>query len=315
MKRLNELDRAFGSAPPEIGHAVEAAFMRGEMEMKKRHKWAVSLGAAAAVVALLAVGFANERATPDNSVVAPISTPEPQEPVDFPVYYTAQGRYYHGFDSCMGMVGATQHTVQEAEDAEKLACPVCQPGRYPEDYELFLSALGMEIGDLYPGYAYAYMDNDAGAWVLARMQPDGEDAPALEIGCADTENGRALNIDLTPEGAWENLLDKASNPVASMCGADYAALTRSLGLDCPGLDGARGYNMALMFDDSGALTELRLTLAAGDNYYTPVWRRDGEAFKLALTDFAQGSEPIDLEFTMRTEEDEGSPVPDFPEAD
>lgn len=53
-EELSRLDRAFTQAPPELAASVEAAFVRGEMAVKQRHK----ILTAVSVAAVLAVMFA-----------------------------------------------------------------------------------------------------------------------------------------------------------------------------------------------------------------------------------------------------------------
>lgn len=51
---------------------------------------------------------------------------EQYHPVAFPsVYYTANGRYYHSDQNCIGMMNAQAHTRSEAEESDKLGCPWC----------------------------------------------------------------------------------------------------------------------------------------------------------------------------------------------
>lgn len=50
------------------------------------------------------------------------------------VYYTVNGKYYHASDSCSGMRFAEMHTLADALAAGKQPCPVCLPGREPEQF-------------------------------------------------------------------------------------------------------------------------------------------------------------------------------------
>lgn len=70
---IKRLDRAFSEAPSELSEAIEQAFKRGEMEMKKRHKLMTTLSIAAGIaVAFAAMGLAAgrlTRITPDRLAV------------------------------------------------------------------------------------------------------------------------------------------------------------------------------------------------------------------------------------------------------
>lgn len=271
MKKLN---RAFGNTPPEIGYAIEAAFARGEIKMKRRHKWKLALTAAACLAAFLAAAFAVSdpaRTTPDNIVTAPVSEDAVER-----VFYTEQGSYYHGYDNCQGMAGAAEHTLAEAVDAGKRRCPVCQPGEAPEHYDLFQAALGMAFDDLYPGYTYRYTNGTY--WVLGR--PSGDETTERSVYCEASEHGAVLTIDLSPEGTWERLLNLAINPVAAMCGADYAAIAEANGQDFPGLDAARGEELTLTYDEAGDLTALLLVLDSDATIYNCFWEKNGNGFDL-----------------------------------
>lgn len=145
MKRddgFKRLDRAFTQAPPELHDQVELAFLRGESAMKKRHKLAVMLSAAAAFAVLcaalaLAAGTL-VRPCPDNvavrggsnegsseSAVKRANTTESDQ-VEAPVYYyTEEGQFYHADAHCSGMMNAREHSLADALHSGKQPCPVC----------------------------------------------------------------------------------------------------------------------------------------------------------------------------------------------
>lgn len=66
---------------------------------------------------------------------------------------TKNGKYYHSEEHCSGMQNAVSGLVEEARSKGKMRCPVCMKTT-PENYDLFTTAFGQEIEDLYPGYIY-----------------------------------------------------------------------------------------------------------------------------------------------------------------
>lgn len=61
---------------------------------------------------------------------SPVPTPTPvPTPVVHIVWYRPDSTYYHAVSNCQGMANATRHTLGEAIDDNKLACPVCNPPR------------------------------------------------------------------------------------------------------------------------------------------------------------------------------------------
>lgn len=65
----------------------------------------------------------------EGAEVTPEPTPTPgplkEEAADEPVYYTTDGTYYHAIEDCSDMIGASAHTLAEAEAAGKRPCPAC----------------------------------------------------------------------------------------------------------------------------------------------------------------------------------------------
>ncbi len=124
-------------------------------------------------------------------------------PADLPVYYTKNGRYYHGTEHCSDMMHAAAHTLSETKAAGKQRCPVCLPGGEPEHYERFRQDLGLELSNLYPGYVYHHTGEYADVrkvWVLWRRDPQARAAdPAAEYLCAVTVTRRRLSA-LEPSG-------------------------------------------------------------------------------------------------------------------
>lgn len=84
----------------------------------------------------------------------------PKAHAELPVYYTPQGKYYHGDASCCGMRNAEAHTLAEAVDDGKARCPVCQPGE-PDGINMFRKVFGCGLDTLYPDARYAYTLRDA----------------------------------------------------------------------------------------------------------------------------------------------------------
>lgn len=68
---------------------------------------------------------------------------------------TKNGKYYHSDEHCSGMQNAVSGLVEEAQSKGKMRCPVCMKIT-PENYDLFTTAFGQEIEDLYHGYIYEY---------------------------------------------------------------------------------------------------------------------------------------------------------------
>jgi len=68
---------------------------------------------------------------------------------------TKNGIYYHSEEHCSGMENAVSGLVEEARSKGKMRCPVCMKTT-PENYDLFTTAFGQEIEDLYHGYIYEY---------------------------------------------------------------------------------------------------------------------------------------------------------------
>ena len=68
---------------------------------------------------------------------------------------TKNGIYYHSDEHCSGMENAVSGLVEEARSKGKMRCPVCMKTT-PENYDLFTTAFGQEIEDLYHGYIYEY---------------------------------------------------------------------------------------------------------------------------------------------------------------
>lgn len=66
---------------------------------------------------------------------------------------TQNGKYYHSDEHCSGMRNAVSGLVEEARAKGKMRCPICMKTT-PENYDLFTTAFGQEIEDLYPGYIY-----------------------------------------------------------------------------------------------------------------------------------------------------------------
>lgn len=133
MKQLTELHKAFGSTPPEVHCAIERAFAKGEVQMKKRHKLMMVLPIAACLIAAIAVALAaGNHASPQPDVLAaPVlentESPQPEKCV----YFTDEGftgfeeNCYHAVQNCGGMIGARAGTVDEAVELGKFPCPVC----------------------------------------------------------------------------------------------------------------------------------------------------------------------------------------------
>jgi len=86
--------------------------------------------------------------------------PVPEEYRALPVYYTAQGNYYHGDAQCGGMHNAGAHTLAEAVDVGKARCPVCQPGE-PDEIQMLREVFGCGLEELYPDARYACTQRDA----------------------------------------------------------------------------------------------------------------------------------------------------------
>ena len=157
---IKHLDRAFSEPPEALSEAVEQAFMRGEAAMKRRHKFVVTLTAAAAVAVICAaMGFAANRlvrtvldetvqvvasdskfnAAKQEKTTKPTSTHVPQaeaaaaanyDTKGNPIYYaTTQGNYFHTDEHCSGMQGALPTMADAAMSAGKAPCPVCVTGQ------------------------------------------------------------------------------------------------------------------------------------------------------------------------------------------
>lgn len=133
MKQLTELHKAFGSTPPEVHCAIERAFAKGEVQMKKRHKLMMVLPIAACLIAAIAVALAaGNHASPQPDVLAaPVlentESPQPEKCV----YFTDEGftgfedNCYHAVQDCGGMMGAQKGSEDEALALGKYPCPVC----------------------------------------------------------------------------------------------------------------------------------------------------------------------------------------------
>ena len=146
MKQLTELQKAFGSTPPEVHCAIERAFVKGEVQMKKRHKLMMVLPIAACLIAAIAVALAaGNHASPQPDVLAaPVleNTESPQP--ETCVYFTDEGftgfeeNCYHAVQDCGGMIGARAGTVDEAVALGKFPCPVCLADAVvPADNEIY----------------------------------------------------------------------------------------------------------------------------------------------------------------------------------
>lgn len=119
------------------------------------------------------------------------------EPFEAPVYYTEQGRYYHGDAQCSGMRNANAHTLAEAEADGKRRCPDCQPVE-PDHYDLFLAAFGRGLDALYPGYAYSYASVtdffvDRSAWYVSDGEAEHEACRVESVLTADGGETRIWN--------------------------------------------------------------------------------------------------------------------------
>ena len=60
------------------------------------------------------------------------------------VYHTEKGKYYHYYMNCSGMLYAKPHTISEAKEAGKEACPVCVLGNGVVQQADHMCAIGME---------------------------------------------------------------------------------------------------------------------------------------------------------------------------
>jgi len=140
---------------------------------------------------------------PPRVTAAPTSSPIPVEEDFFHgseaaeeqiVYYNENGQYYHFYMHCSGMMGAKYHTLTEAKQAGKPACPVCVPDEVdgslvyytddpshpdseepfyptdavPEDVEItpaklgsdiFLNVFGAYMFDVFENYGYINCDS------------------------------------------------------------------------------------------------------------------------------------------------------------
>lgn len=127
MKQHMELQKAFGSTPPEIHHALERAFAKGEIQMKKRHKLMMALPIAVCLAIGVAFALAaGNHASPAPDVIAapvPENTKQPQ-PAEC-VYFTERGNYYHAVQDCSGMTDAQNGAEAEALALGKSPCPIC----------------------------------------------------------------------------------------------------------------------------------------------------------------------------------------------
>ena len=128
---IRHLDRAFAPPPTELSEALERAFERGEMTMKKRHKYltalAVATGMAAAFAVIALAGSQLARTTPDR--VAPAQVAAENSPASSDggiIYYaTANGNYFHTDSQCRGMEDALPMTGEAALLMGKSPCPIC----------------------------------------------------------------------------------------------------------------------------------------------------------------------------------------------
>lgn len=223
-------------------------------------------------------------APPESRLATSEPTPEPQEDSALPVYYTPQGQYYHGNEDCSGMHTASAHTLAEAKAAGKRRCPVCQPLGEPEHIDLFREALGLEIADVWPGYAYHHLGKSFGgddAWALARIE-DGFSSYIAPVVFGDSGEGALqMNVSLNEGDAFETLRVRAGYHVSSMLGADLDALARAAGHEFPGLKAGHCYALNLVFDADGQMTEfVEEWLCGADTTITAIWSRIDGGFQL-----------------------------------
>ena len=92
---------------------------------------------------------------------------------------TRNGKYYHSDQYCSGMEHAVSGPVVEAQAMGKLRCPVCIELDL-EDYDLFTTAFGQDISDLYYGYNYDHsvgrewiISNGTESFRLCEVYPEG----------------------------------------------------------------------------------------------------------------------------------------------
>ena len=135
-----DFDRAFAQTPEIVSLSIEDAFRKGEKAMKFRHKIAAMLSAAAVIAMAFAIASFALPNEPNPDVLAqpPATnhaagqtdaepTPAPQRAEDPMVYYNPAGTYFHYYEHCSGMMGASAHPTTEALAAGKQPCPVCVP--------------------------------------------------------------------------------------------------------------------------------------------------------------------------------------------
>ena len=192
MKQLTELHKAFGSTPPEVHCAIERAFAKGEVQMKKRHKLMMVLPIAACLIAAIAVALAaGNHASPQPDVLAaPVleNTESPQP--ETCVYFTDEGftgfeeNCYHAVQDCGGMIGARAGTVDEAVELGKFPCPVCLADAVvPADTEIYGANTERPLpeSDVYftTGGKYYHAVQDCGGMMGAQK---GSEDEALALG-------------------------------------------------------------------------------------------------------------------------------------
>ena len=258
--------------------------------------------------------FALEHMTPDPTLT-PEPTPQPTpEPMDapeedaLPVYYTGGGVYYHGIEDCMWMLGASAHTLSEAEAAGKKRCPVCQPLGEAPHMDLFRKALGLEIGDVYPGYSYHHLEElsrgsseTKSLWVLGRAEGDAYSWEKAVVWHTDIwfAGGAVMDLDCDAD-TLARIRDRAAKPVASMLGADLDALARANGRDFPGLQDLPGATLRITFDDSGATNGLTVYMYDAADvreapHYTVKWSAIDGGFQLdRIADESDGAPDWDV---------------------
>lgn len=147
-------------------------------------------------------------------------------------YCTPNGKYYHREPDCSGMQNAEARTSEEAIiRSGKSACPVCVKS-IPGNYDLFTTAFGQRIEDLYPGFIYDHSDGNH--WIisngtenitLCEVNPEGtaffdEELPGLpEL--------RLTGLTADPEQVHE-FMKTASAPIGTMYASAPAELVKQI---------------------------------------------------------------------------------------
>ena len=297
MKDNLRLERAFTEMPPELPDRVEAAFRRGEIEMKRRHRIMTTLAAMAAcavVFAAMALAASKLSAPRPDTVAAPDVTQAPaagDAASDVPVYYTEGGVYYHGDAECMGMIGASRHTQAEAEAAGKRRCQVCRPVD-PDDVDLFETAFGAKLERLFPGCAYAYsqpLSDGAVAWMMT-----GDDGLLAAVKASEAEDDAEAGEDPPDQRyVWFRLLESPNVDLAEALARCEGPLREAFDEDAGGAalreelkrqgQAPDGVDLSLRnawvtIGEDGAILAFSLTYGTRPGVIVDYYHTDGDAF-------------------------------------